>query len=147
MRPEAGDLLMGGFGTLLMDIAPNLTASYAAGSATLVGLIMYCASLEYERGAEVRRRENEMFRTIFHDAQSHLDGDLGARVREAAAGADETLTISALNAANDALRRVLIDLHAHVEETDGAWARRTEHEILRALDASARMRAIALPQL
>lgn len=147
MRPEAGDLLMGGFGTLLMEIAPNLNATYATGSATLVGLLMYCASIEYERGADVRKRENDTFRAIFRAAAPHLDGDLAARVGEAGSGADESLAISALNAANDALRRVLIDLHAHVEEVDAAWARDTERAILEALDASARMRAIALPQL
>lgn len=147
MRPDAGDLLMGSFGTLLMDIVPNLNATYATGSATLVGLLMYCASLEYERGAQVRSTENGTFRHIFRDAAPYLDGDLAARVAEAAEGTDESLAISALNAANDYLRRVLIDLHAHVEEVEAAWARETERAILEALDASAKMRAIALPQL
>lgn len=147
MRPEANELLMGGFGTLLMEVAPNLNATYATGSATLVGLLMYCASIEYERGAQVRKSENDMFRGLLAKAGPHLPAALADRAKTLAGGKDEDLTISALNAANDALRRVLIDVHAHVEEVDAPWARALERDILQALAASARMRAIELPQL
>jgi len=147
MRPEANDLLMGAFGTMLMDIAPNLNATYSTGSAAVVGLLMYCAGLEYDRAADVRVRENDMFRVIFRDATGHLDGDLQNRIGAAGHGMDETLTVSALNAANDALRELLIELHAFVEDSTAPWAREVEHAILKALDRSAKMRAIALPQL
>jgi len=147
MRPEANDLLMGGFGTMLLEIAPNLNATYSTGSASVVGLLMYCAALEYERGADVRVKENEMFRSIFRDATGHLEGQLQNKVSAAGHGQDDVLTISALNTANDALRRLLIELHTHVEEIDAAWARDVELAILKALDSSAKMRAIALPQL
>ncbi|MEQ8747679.1 hypothetical protein [Pyruvatibacter sp.] len=147
MRPEANDLLMGGFGSMLFDIAPNLNATYSTGSASVLGLLMYCAAIEYERGAEVRAKENDMFRTIFRDATGHLSGDVQNRVSAAGQGVDEVLTISALNASNDALRELLIELHAYVEEMSEAWARDVEHAILKALNESAKMRAIALPAL
>lgn len=147
MRPEANDLLNGGFGTMLMDIAPNLNATYSTGSAAMIGLLMYCAGLEYERGADVRVKENDMFRAIFREATGHLDGDLQNRVSAAGQGMDEDFHISALNAANDALRELLIELHAHVEEVEAKWAREIEHSILTALNQSAKLRAIAVPQL
>lgn len=147
MRPEANDLLNGGFGTMLMEIVPNLNATYSTGSASVVGLLMYCAGLEYERGADVRVKENEAFRAIFRDATPHLSGDLQNRVAAAGHGTDDVLTISVLNVTNDALRDLLIELHVYVEGAGDTWARGIEHAILKALNASAQMRKIELPAL
>lgn len=147
MRPEANDLLNGGFGTMLMEIAPNLNATYSTGSASVVGLLMYCAGIEYERGADVRVKENEAFRAIFRDATPHLTGDLQNRIGSAGHGTDDVLTISALNVTNDALRELLIELHSHVEEVGDSWARDIEHAILKALSDSGQMRKIELPAL
>ena len=57
---------------------------------------------------------------------------------------DASLRVPDLDAANLALRALLIELHAHVEELPGAEARRLEAAIWRELAASTERRKLSL---
>ena len=69
--------------------------------------------------------------------------DLAERLRNLAAGEDNDLRISALQAVNDALRDTLTDLHAVVETRAGEAAAALDAAIWSELSASTRRRAFA----
>jgi hypothetical protein len=100
---------------------------------------------ELDRIAERRITENAALREIFRDAAPAVaDAALRARLEEAARGAEAGYRISQLDAGNDLLRGLLIELHAHVESTDGDAARRIEARIWRELVASTERRRLSL---
>jgi hypothetical protein len=70
------------------------------------------------------------------------DPVLRARVADAAAGADNDLRVSLLTAANTELRRVLIELHAMVEESNAREAVEINQAIWAFLRESTQRRAI-----
>jgi hypothetical protein len=72
------------------------------------------------------------------------DTDLQKRLAAAANSSDASLLISQLEQSNDALRALLIELHAHVETLTGAQARALEDAIWRELSASTERRKLSL---
>jgi hypothetical protein len=61
------------------------------------------------------------------------DETLKLRLAEAAASCDESLTISALDAANVELRRLLIELHVHLEDNDRHEGEKRVWELMKAM--------------
>lgn len=142
MTPEANDILEKSASQLMGQLAPQLAASYAQGSAALLALLMKFAAREYERGADIRAAENADMRALFAElAPSVRDVSLKARLKAAADKRDLSLAISALNAANNDLRRLLIELQVHVE---GIGAHAAEKRIWGSLKAMASRRAVSL---
>ena len=89
--------------------------------------------------------ENRALRALFSGAVPIVsDPALAARLSEAAEGSDDDLTIPALESGNQALRELLIALHAYVENADGEEARQLEAEIWRELAASTERRRFSL---
>ena len=64
---------------------------------------------------------NAAIRAAFRDARAH-DGALGGRLLAAADEADSDRTVSALDATNARLRRLLTELHEQVEAANDAAA-------------------------
>jgi hypothetical protein len=144
MRPEADQVLRTLSGQLLSEIAPRISVSYGKSSVEVMAVLLLDAAEEYDRAVESRFEENRAMRKIFRDAAVDLpDGPLRDRLAEEGGGEDACLRVSALNEANDRLRKVLIELHAFVEERDDEWARRVNREIWRELRASAIRRAFS----
>jgi hypothetical protein len=142
MKPEAGDILGTAADQLLGQIAPNLNAAYLQGSLAVQALLMKFAAREYERGAEIRTAENADMRTLFAELALKIgDSALRTQLEAAAATRDSSLTISALNAANADLRRLLIALQTHFEDAGDRDAQRRIWGLLKV--ASAR-RVVAL---
>jgi hypothetical protein len=85
---------------------------------------------QLDAAAENLCEENAALRELFESAARGVGGELGERLSQAAAGSDESLRISTLQAGNAALRALLIELHAWVEEApetppgleDAIWA-------------------------
>jgi hypothetical protein len=146
MKPDVSLVLQGFFGTLLMDIAPNLNAEYSVGNTSIMGLSLFVASEEYERAADVRVRENEEMRALFADAARVVtDKGLAARLLEASKGKDTSLRISALNETNAALAKLLIELQAGLEDARGAEVAVLDGKIWDYLVAAAERRKFNLP--
>lgn len=142
MRPEAGEILDRSADQLLGQLAPRLGESFAQGTAALLALVMKFSAREYERGAEIRARENAELRMLFARFSPALsDTDLARRLDALARTTEDSLAISALDAANKVLRRALIELHARVEEQGDLEAERAIWHVLRAM---ADRRAVAL---
>jgi hypothetical protein len=145
VKPDVAKLLEIVSGKLLFEIAPNVQPSYRQSSVGITAMLLGMVREEWERAAARRVEENAVLRALFARAAVHVaDTDLRRRLEGAAAGRDASLLVSELDKANDALRALLIELHAHVETQDAAWARAVDAEIWRELVTSTERRRFAL---
>lgn len=146
MKPEVDQILGLSAGQLLAGIAPLLPAGYEQGTASLIAFMMMLSAQEYDRAADIRAAENAELRSLFGElAPLIADAQLKSALLEAAATKDVSLSVSALNAANHELRRLLIALQTQVEQMPGARARGAERRIWDVLRASAARRLVRLP--
>ena len=126
---------------LILEVVPQLPTSYAQQALSGSATILAAAREELDRAAGRRIEENRALRRLFAEARSVVtDGDLAARLADAAAGEEENLLVSGLDRTNRALRALLIRLHEHVESLRGDAARRLEAAIWAELRASTERR-------
>ena len=135
MNPEIPTILQFSLQRLMGGITEN-GAAFAAGQMGLIGMMMNLSAKEYERGADIRHTENNDLRALFGElAPSVGDAGLKAELQAAAAGKDESLRITALNANNYALRRLLTRLQIWAEEHGARDAERRIWAVLKAMAA------------
>ena len=135
MTPTAGDLLRGIVVTLTTPAAAEDAALFAPGRLGMIALASIIAAQEAERGAAVRVAENAAIRAVL--------GDAAYPVTDAPPDAgDGDVSIAALDAANAALRRRLIELHLAVE---AAGDRTRDRAILALYRRMADGRRLVLP--
>ena len=145
MKPDVPLALQKLAGSLLLEVAPAVGADYLQRNTGVSAIMLQMAAEEWERAASRRVEENEALRALFRDAAAAVaDAQLGRRLADAAATRDADLRVSALEAANAALRALLVELHAHVETLAGPAARRVEDAIWAELRRSTERRAMAL---
>jgi hypothetical protein len=144
VKPEVDVVLRTMMTKLLLEVAPAVGDAYVRSNVEAMVALLAAAAEEFDRAAEVRVAENRSMRAIFQAASAHVsDGELRARLALAACESDTSLRISDLNASNDRLRALLIELQALVEGRDEEWARQIDAAIWAELRASARRRAIS----
>lgn len=145
MKPQVPNVLRGFVGTLLTEILPNLSAEYSMGNAAVMCQSLSIVADEFERGAEIRFRENEEMRALFAEAAKIVtDKGLAARLLDASTGRDASLLISALDETNGQLKVLLIELQAFVEESRASWAAALEAKIWDHIVAAAERRKLTL---
>jgi hypothetical protein len=145
MRPEVSPILGKLAANLLGEIAPRLPVDYLQKSTMLVSMMLMVVAEEWDRAAERRVEENRVLRRLFGEvAPGVADRGLRSRLEEAAGAHEESLSLSALDRANDALRSLLIDLHSGVEEQEGSEARKIEAAIWQELRTSTQRRALSM---
>ena len=83
-------------------------------------------------------------RVLFADAAKTVAGELGARLSAVVGMRDEDLTIAGLDRANAELKRLLIELQTHAEQTGD---RPLELRVLRFLSEAAAARQVFLPAM
>lgn len=146
MKPDVDIVMQGFLGTLLMDIAPHLNAEYSVGNVSIMGLMLFMASEEYDRAADIRVAENDEMRALFaHAATLIEDKALKAKLAAAAATTDSSLRIRSLNEGNAALAGLLVELQTHVEASSAPWAAGLEARIWDYLVTSTERRKLPLP--
>jgi len=121
MRPDPPKVLMGVASALLAQLAPEVKTPFGQQMASLAGMLVFIFAQEADHIVDRLHRENQAVATLLGDAAPLLaDEVLRARAREAAAHGDPAdLRVSTLQALNDRLRTVLVDVHAAIEETPG----------------------------
>jgi hypothetical protein len=130
---------------LLVQIGPEIRADYAQRSALVASMVLQCAAEEWDRAAARRAEENAALRELFRiSLPAVADAGLHECLAAAAEQRDEDLRVSALDRSNDALRALLIELHAHVEEQDAPAAREAESAVWRELLRSTERRALSV---
>lgn len=137
MNPEGNKILQLSVQRLATEIAPMLGTQFGQGQIGLLGFMLTLVANEYERGADLRAKENDAMRRLFAELAPEIgDATLKQSAAEAAASRDASLKISALNEANYALRRLLAQVHAHVETlADGKALERKVWALLREMAA------------
>jgi hypothetical protein len=121
MRPDPPKVLSGVAMTLLTQVMPEVQSPFGAQTVSLAGGLTMMVAEEFDRAAARLVEENAVVlallqraRGVFHDAaiEEKLESVMGDLP-----GAD--LRVSALQAENDRLRGVLIDVHAAAENEPG----------------------------
>ena len=111
-------------------------AAFAQGQMGLIGMMLTMSAKEYERGADIRHAENADMRALFGELAAGVkDAALKAALGEAAKGKDESLRISALNANNYALRRLLTQAQVYAEDNGAKDAQQRIWAVLKAMAA------------
>ncbi len=122
-----------------MDLIPKAGDAYTATDLGLITMLMGLIAQDYDRAAEVLVAEHAAILPILREAAPHLDdATLKARIAEALAAPATSLRVSDLTARSDAALKLLIDLHASVEEAQAGgagWAATINGEIWRFLEA------------
>jgi hypothetical protein len=124
---------------IAQDLMPKATDAYTATDLGLFTALLGLVAQDYDRAAEVLVSEHAALMPLLSQAAPYLDDPaLKARIAEALAAPAPSLRISALTARSDAALKLLIDVHAAVEDAveDGAaWASTLDSELWRFLEA------------
>ena len=144
MRPGV-DRVLGQLATnLIGDVAPYVGDDYVQRNVLLMAILLNWAGEEWDRAAQRRVEENREIRRLFEAVlEAVQDADLRSRLEAASRERDPDLTIATLDRSNDALRALLIELHAHVETLSTPEARRVETSIWDELRASTDRRVLS----
>jgi len=145
MVPAVATVLNGIARAMLMDALPQTSDAYRAQSLQLDAALLMCCAQEFDRAAARLAEENLALVELFTAAAAVVE-DPALRDALQARAADDSpgLLVSALHARNRALRALLIDLHAHVEQLGGAAAQAIDERIWAELEASTRRRQLDL---
>lgn len=136
MKPDVSDILNITAEQSMAAIVSSGAPHYVQGATAVHGLLLRFAAREYERGADIRVRENADIRALFAELGAGMrDEALKAQLAEAAVSRDESLTISSLDAGNASLRKLLIALHVHAEEQGLHAAEKRIWQLLKAIAA------------
>jgi len=145
VKPEVTRFLDVAASYLMMEAAPQLASTYQQSTVGMVAVMLLAVREEFDRAAARRVEENDAMRVLFADAVPVVEGDeLRARLATAATSGDPGLSVPELEATNQALRALLIELHAHVETLTSAAARAVEDTIWRELVRSTERRRLTL---
>ncbi len=145
MRPDVPLVLERTLGQLAMEVLPALPSGYAQGAFGAQLALLAAIREEVDRAAARRVEENRALRELLaRGAGTVTEPSLAARLREAGGGADDDLTVSALQEANDTLRGLLTLLHARLEEQDDPAARALEADLWDELRRSTERRALSM---
>jgi hypothetical protein len=111
---------------LVMETMPKAQDAYMAADLGMVAGLLGMVAQDYDRAAEVLVADDTEIRALFEEAAAlPLPPEIKDRMATALASRPAGLRISQLSAHMDRTMRILIDLHASVEEAEvagAAWA-------------------------
>ncbi|MGA0599138.1 hypothetical protein ACO2Q3_00365 [Caulobacter sp. KR2-114] len=115
MTPTLPEIMTSFAVALSTPMPPEATGDYMAGRVGMLSMLAALAGQEAERGPAARVWENGAIRAVLGEAAGRYDAAFDGALAKAAAEVDTDFTWSGLDAANAALRRLLIALHERVE--------------------------------
>jgi hypothetical protein len=131
------------------DLIPRAPDAYTATDLAYFTMLLSMVAQDYDRAAEVMVAEHAALGPILEAAAARLDDPtLRARIAEARTAEPGSLRVSALAARSDATLRLLIDVHAAVEDARAAgaeWAPALDDEIWRFLETHVAAQAYDVP--
>lgn len=117
-------------------------SSYEQSTTAGLGMLVMQLSGQLEVATEWLVEENATLRALFRGAAATVaEPDLAERITTAGNGFDEGLRFSVLRTGNDALRKLLVELHAHIEGLESVAARELDNTIWLELHRSVERRA------
>jgi len=140
MTPTVPEILMGNFLSMIEPPPPEAMGEFLQGRVAVIGMLSMLCAQEAESGIAARVWENGAIR----DLLTRYAPTYGPTFATAAAGQDTDFTLTALDAANAALRRALITLHIAAEQARDAAL---DDEIRQLFVKMAQARRLDLPAL
>ena len=133
------DILTRLVGPLFGEISAALPEeSYTRGTTQVVGSLLLLAAREYEEGADMLVWENKEIRKLLGEGAALMnEAEASTRMEQAARTLDESFLISTLEKNNDALKRMLIELHSAVEHRGDDASQKMNEAIWKFLRESA----------
>ena len=119
MTPDPCRVLGDFAGRIVEELAPDLKSAYLQGSAGLMAATIGMMVEEWDRAADRLAEENAALRALFAQSAPLAPGGLAVRLEALARTMDADLKVTTLQAANDTLRAVLIELQAWAEDQTG----------------------------
>jgi len=119
MTPNVVEVMRGCAAALTQPPSPDAGPDFFASRVGMISMLANLAAQEAEHAASAAVAENADIRALFAKASAY-DGALGGRLGAASRETDTDLSLTALDAANARLRRVLIELHERVEDAGDA---------------------------
>jgi hypothetical protein len=150
MKPSFSQILLGAAGAIVTDIGQRLqTNPYAAGQASVIGLLMVFVAQEADRAADTLSLEMVAMRAFFAEAaQAPLPDGMRRRLHTMAeAPPPPNFTVTALQEAAAPMKSLLIEVHAALEDRPDEWARPLEAKVWDILRLGADHRQLYLPVL
>lgn len=144
MTPSAPQVLADLAGLSLRNAAPDVAPAARAGQLGLSALLLSLAAEMWDAAAETLAGENLALRALLRDGAAVSQDSARRRwLSELAAGRDESLRISALEAANAELKVALIALQAELESRSDDEASALESRVWRELAAFTERRKLS----
>lgn len=123
---------------LLTHVLPEQRSQFGMADVALLGLLLEMVGQDFDRAAQARLDDIREMREIFAEARAlGLESALVARMDEALARDLSDVRIARLDDAHALHGRVLIELHARVEELGSADAQRLDRRIWEHLERHA----------
>jgi hypothetical protein len=115
MTPSVVEIMRGCAVALAQPPSPDAGPDFFANRVGMIATLASLAAQEAEHAAAAAIVENADIRALLAQAAAH-DASLGGRLARAAQGVDADFSLTALDGDNAMLRRLLIALHARVED-------------------------------
>jgi len=144
MKPTPELVLNQAFAKIALEMGPALPPGYGQGSATTTAVLLLMVAQEFNRGAAIRKAENDAMRALFAEVAGRMPAPLVPVLRSAAGVHDTDLCVSALDASNAALKKLLVEVHAAAEAQGD---RALDHRIVRLMQGWATQRQVFLPAM
>ena len=144
MRPDPSKVLMGVAMALLTKVTPDVRSPFGQQNAGMAGALAAALAQEVDRLADRLHTESQVVSALLRDARPCVDSSLQANIDAAVAIRPADIRVSTLQAQNDALRLVLCDVHAAVEEQETPAARVMDERIWAELIESTNRRHIEI---
>lgn len=119
MTPSVTEVMRGCAAALSQPPSPDAGPEFFASRVGMISMLANLAAQEAEHAAAAAAAENADIRAFFAGATTY-DAALGGRLAAASRETDSDLSLTALDAANARLRRLLIELHERVEDAGDA---------------------------
>ena len=116
MTPSVKEVMRGCAVALSQPPSADAGPDYFASRVGMISMLANLAAQEADHAAAAAIAENADIRALFAEAASAHDAALGGRLAKASKVTDVDLSLTALDAANARLRRLLIELHERVED-------------------------------
>lgn len=115
--------LLGVIDMLNERVAPAVEDHYVRETIRMAQSVLRISARAIDDAVALRVAENAALRALFVDAAGLVEGDFADRLAQAGRSADPDLRISSLDAENERLRVLLIELHSGVELREDAPGR------------------------
>lgn len=144
MKPTPELILNQAFAKIAMEMGPALPPGYGQGSATTTAVLLLMVAQEFNRGAAIRKSENDSMRQLFGEVAAMAEDALGPALKAASVASDSDLTIAALDKSNAELKTLLIALHVFAEDRADTGL---ERRIILMMQEWAGARQVVLPAM